>query len=161
MNYYFDLMGWIKSNPICNERKVHPFLVHIRTYIDLNGSIINEYGDKQYNQAMFRLREHLLKSENFLFLYDRGNTPKIVKFTPIHHLFIQYQILPFDFEDGDVMKVLLGDGYRNVYGLKFIIREIYPAEDGIHFNFYTINPHHINFMNAMRCQIIDEFLEEN
>lgn len=55
----------------------------------------------------------------------------------------------------------MGRGYLNPDNLKFMIRQIYPTEDGIGFTYYIVNPNSINFVNAMRQQMIDEFLEEN
>lgn len=68
MKYYFDLMSWLKSSPVFEEREVQPFLIKICKYNDLNGNIIEEWGNKQFDKAMFRLREYMLRSEDFLFL---------------------------------------------------------------------------------------------
>lgn len=161
MKYYFDLMSWLKSSPVFEEREVQPFLIKICKYNDLNGNIIEEWGNKQFDKAMFRLREYMLRSEDFLFLYDRENTPHTVTFSSLHQFTTFQESLPFNFTDENMMEELLGRGYLNPDNLKFMIRQIYPTEDGIGFTYYIVNPNSINFVNAMRRQMIDEFLEEN
>jgi len=161
MKYYFDLISWLKSNSVFEKREVQPFLIKIRKYSDLNGNIIEEWGTKEFDQAMFRLREYMLRSEHFLFLYDRENTPQVMNFAPLRQFATCCETLPYDFKDEDVMKSVLSRGYSTADSLKYLVRQIYPSEDGIRFTYYIVNPCNINLVNAMRWQMIDEFLEQN